>query len=517
MNHNRVSIKYNLYILISIVVSFFLFSCASQQSLSGGEKDNTKPFVKSSLPNDSLNTNYKEKNIKIVFNENVQLNNFSNNFYSIPEIKKYKTSIKKNIFYLNIEDTLSENTTYNLFFNDCFKDNTEGNLNHNFNIVFSSGSYIDSLQYSGYTIDNQTNQFVENIRVELHQQTDSFNIFNSNTKYFTYTNKEGFYKLNNIDDNEYRLIAYQDKNNNKKWNPKDEIAYLSSDIINNYDSEIIQLSNLDTIKPKVKYSYKYTDYQLIKLNKEYNICNQDSSIIQIKDVVYFMNKALDFSKICIIDYDNNKYELELNSINKVKSPDYFGIKKYQTKWTNNLFEFEIELKEPIVTIDSNLIYIGNTTIDSTIIKEYIIDKNKLIYTIETTLDTIDIKIGKRALTTISRDYNETFKTKVIKPLDSEYGKITGSVIHYKENDILQLLNNNYEVIYQDKAKDIFSFDNLKPNTYYLRVLHDMDNNNQYTPGNVNLNRKSEIYTFYKEPIKLRSNWEINNITIKIVE
>ena len=49
---------------------------------------------------------------------------------------------------------------------------------------------------------------------------------------------------------------------------------------------------------------------------------------------------------------------------------------------------------------------------------------------------------------------------------------------------------------------------IPPGNYSLRVFHDIDNNNYWTPGIVHQEKFGEFVYVHPEIIKIKANWEI---------
>ena len=116
----------------------------------GGEKDEIPPKVLSSKPENS-SINFDEKKIRITFDEYIKLEKLNSQLVVSPPIDKSNYSIfpqggaSKHID-IEINETLSDSTTFVFNFGESIKDNNEGNLLPFYKYVFSTGSYVDSLE-----------------------------------------------------------------------------------------------------------------------------------------------------------------------------------------------------------------------------------------------------------------------------------------------------------------------------------------------------------------------------------
>ena len=136
-------------------MSILVFSkCAQQMAPSGGIRDLYPPTLDTNKLNPAIpsnfSTNFEAKEIVLQFNEYFVLDKPTKNIIITPvpsQSPSYRIKGKKLI--IGLESELKDSTTYTINFGDAIKDITEGNVTKNFNYVFSTGSYIDSLTFKG--------------------------------------------------------------------------------------------------------------------------------------------------------------------------------------------------------------------------------------------------------------------------------------------------------------------------------------------------------------------------------
>ncbi|MTI41042.1 Ig-like domain-containing protein [Fulvivirga lutimaris] len=100
-----------------------------------------------------------------------------------------------------------------------------------------------------------------------------------------------------------------------------------------------------------------------------------------------------------------------------------------------------------------------------------------------------------------------------------YGIMLVEVETSKTSYIVQLLNKNNEVVDSKKNLKKFSFINVPPGDYKLRVLIDSNHNGEWDPGNILEKRDPEPVIFYlnseeKDLLTIRANWELGPNIIK---
>lgn len=126
-------------------------------------------------------------------------------------------------------DSLKPNTTYTLDFADAISDNNEGNPLGFYRYVFSTGNEIDSLELSGQVVNAESGEPVLNVYVELYSNlADSMPLLEV-PDYVARTDSSGFFRLTNLKDTIYRVVAIQDDNRDYKYTPEAEMfAYLDT-------------------------------------------------------------------------------------------------------------------------------------------------------------------------------------------------------------------------------------------------------------------------------------------------
>ncbi len=206
-----------LFFFVLVSAGFFT-GCAQMLIPNGGPKDDSVPRVVRAIPANA-SVDFKGKEIRIVFNEYIQLKDVNNQLIisppleEQPEIKliKYKT------LSITFKKPLKENTTYTMNFGSAIADYNESNVLDNFQYVFSTGSFIDSLSLSGkvaYAFDHKTEK---GILVMLYDDLSDSAPYKVLPSYFTKTKPDGSYTINNIRAGKYKVFALKDENRNYKY------------------------------------------------------------------------------------------------------------------------------------------------------------------------------------------------------------------------------------------------------------------------------------------------------------
>lgn len=212
-----------------ITALLLVAACANVVAPTGGPKDEDPPVVLRSTP-PNFSTYYKGQDVRIFFNEFVELKNLRQNMLISPPLQKDpEIRVRGRSIIMSVSDTLRPNTTYNFFFGESIVDITEGNPIPNFQFVVSTGSYVDSLSVRGEVINALTLQPEEGVFVMMYDDVFDSVPMLQRPVYVAKTNKEGRFVINNMRDGEYLMFALRDSNFNYLYDSRDEkIAFLDS-------------------------------------------------------------------------------------------------------------------------------------------------------------------------------------------------------------------------------------------------------------------------------------------------
>ena len=211
-----------------------LNSCANMVAPTGGDKDVLAPQLLSTDKKDNENA----QSIYFEFDEFIVLNNWEENFYISPPIKKPIQKITKGtMLALTLDDTLAQNTTYHIALNKCIKDLNEGNVLDTLNFTFSTAEQIDSLTLSGKLKDAYTLKVIENAWVMLFDKSrNDTAIFKEVPNYIAKTDKNGMFNFPNLKAEDYKIVALTDFD--FIYNEGEQIAFLKNSVNAKKDSFI---------------------------------------------------------------------------------------------------------------------------------------------------------------------------------------------------------------------------------------------------------------------------------------
>ena len=534
--------KKKLKTLTFIVTYLIIISCAQFVPPTGGKKDEVAPkLIKSIPPNEQKN--YKGKEFELVFDELIDATSIRQELLIVPEPEgTYNVQQKSNSVILKFDKPFKDSTTYTFNFRKGIKDLNERNETRNLKIVFSTGSNIDSLKIEGNVKSLFTNQPVLEAHVAMYKVQDSLDLKNTKPNYFLKTDSSGNFKFENIKAGNYRIYAFTDKNNNFKYDSKTESIAFDKDTIKLFKN----ISNINLLlyaanneKPKnQKTLQRAEDFTILydKNIKSFNVKfeNPTDSITyfgQGKELKFYnFPIKTDTLKVTITAQDSadnilmHSQKIKFREIEKKKK----ATKEYQSFQTKpkigedveQELKYEISFNNPISAFDLNKIKIISDTIRVETINNSNFKWNKyrtslILNKNITAVREVNIEFSIGTFINIKGDSSEKFilKNPILKI--ENYGIIDGKVEGGKENKIIQLINENYEIIADQKSVEKFLFKNVKPGIYLIRTIIDINGNGKWDYGIVEKNILPESIFFSKEAIKIKSNFELRGLIIKL--
>ena len=519
-----------------------LVSCAQFVPPTGGKKDEVAPkLIKSNPPNEQKN--YKGKEFELIFDELIDATSLRQELLIVPEPEgTYDIKQKSNSVILKFDKPFKDSTTYTFNFRKGINDLNERNEARNLKIVFSTGNNIDSLKIEGNVKSLFTNQPVLEANVAIYKVQDSLDLKKTKPNYFIKTDSSGNFKFENIKAGNYRIYAFTDKNSNLKYDSKTEAIAFNKDTLKLYKniSNInLSLYSANNEKPKNQKTLQRAEDFTVLYDK--NIKSFDVKFDNPKDSIpYFgLGKELKFYnfpaktdtlKVTIIARDSADNVLTHIQKIKFREPEK---KKKATKEYQNFeikpkigedveqdLKYEISFNNPIKQFDLTKIKIKSDTIRIETIDSSNFAWNKyrthLMLTKKiTAVREVKIEFGKGTFINIKGDSSD--KLTVLNPIlkVENYGILEGRVEGGRDNKIIQLVDENYKVEAEQKSIDRFLFKNVKPGIYLIRTIIDKNGNGQWDFGNVEKNILPEAIFFSKEAIKIKSNFELRGLNIKL--
>lgn len=553
------------------IYALFTLSCARQSSPTGGPKDTIPPtLIQANPKNETINFNAKE--IELLFSEDVILNAPKEQLIVTPTIgKDYEITYRRNSVKIAFEDPLKDSTTYTFNFRETVQDITEKNPAENLTLAYSTGSYIDSLSIEGRVYDMLKGTPLKDITVALHQENDTFNIFEHPAVYFTKTDEDGKYKISHLKPDNYFLYAFDDKNRNLIINSRSESYGFQSEhqyLIENMKDENVGLVRLDAGPLKMTSARPYNTYFNIKTTKNlrtFKLTAIDSSTLAYTfgenqaNIRLYKTTNQDSLQIHLLAIDSidNVIDTTLYAkyLSREVTPETFDLTLQSPTIMAHTGRMEatIVFTKPLKDINYDSVYFQ---VDS--LRRINLESRDMAYdpllrklTIRKTFDTSlfpsetgglqapqragrrssvppaeqpptektiklinELVLGKAAFTSIENDSSKQIKQK-IKPLQPEELAIIQVEIQTAEKSFLvQLVDNNSKVFKQVKDLPRIKFEDVVPGDYQIRLIIDKNANGRWDPGNYFKYEEPEPVIYYRSAdgstaIKgVKANWDV---------
>ena len=229
---------------VFLLFALWLWGCANPISPRGGPRDETPPRVVTEKSTPNLSTNFQEKRIVLTFDEWVKLNDAFNQVIISPplqEAPEIRLNRKKGVVF-EFKEELRPNTTYTINFGDAVQDITESNEAENLRFVFSTGSYIDSLEVKGNVTNSKTGKTEADVLFMLYENAYDSIVYREKPLYFAKTDKSGAFKIENVKPGSFKVFVLRDNNYNYLYDlANEQVGFLEEEITIN-DSTVNQVT-----------------------------------------------------------------------------------------------------------------------------------------------------------------------------------------------------------------------------------------------------------------------------------
>ncbi|MCF6139973.1 Ig-like domain-containing protein [Flavobacterium sp. K77] len=521
---------------ISLIILFIIVGCAKRGSITGGLKDTIAPVLKVSFP-ENFKTNFKGNEIKLVFDENIKLKNLSKQLIVSPPMKNepliLPTTASKTIT-IKIKDTLQPNTTYSFNFGQSIADNNEGNPLNQFKYVFSTGSYIDSLQLSGViksAIDKEVESFVSVMLYDVNEKyTDSI-VYKETPRYITNTlDSLKSFKFENLKAGKYLLVAVKDANSNNKYNPKtDKIGFIKEFVTVPNDT----LYELEIFKEALPFkSFKPTQASgnrlllghegKIKSKKDLPMLTLKNNSVALesmvtkfpkKDSLQIWYKPLKADSLQLA-VTKGTYKANFSFKIKDQKKDTLRLSPLQTNDLKFRERFGFESNTPLTKVNDSKISIINKSRAIVPFTSYYDEfEQKLFLDFKKEeQENYTISLLPDAVTDFFDQKNDSLSFKITTRSAADYGNLIVQLQNAKSYPVLiELTNEKGEVQaaeYTTEASTI-NFNLLEPAQYSLRAIYDTNANKEWDSGSFIEKRQAEEVIYLSKIMEIRTNWDVN--------
>ena len=517
---------------IFILLALTVISCAKRGSISGGLKDTIAPVLKASFPK-NLSVNFKSKEINLTFDEYVKLKNVAKQLIVSPPMK-YNPEVSpmtpSKMITIKIKDTLQENTTYSFNFGQSIEDNNEGNPYNQFQYVFSTGSYIDSLKVGGTikdALNKKEDSFVSVMLYEVNNKFTDSAVYKSVPRYITNTlDSLKTFKIENVKAGKYLLVAMKDENSNNKFNPKKDKIGFRKQLVTIPNDSLFELKLFEEVlafktnKPvpttgnKLLLGYEGDPKNLkVVLKKGNEIIPTIVTKFPAKDSIQVWYRPIKSDSLSLA-IANGNYNKSYTFKKTEQKKDTLSFSPKTSLGLSKLDQFSIYSSRPLVKFDESKIKV--TDKDSVNVKfstSYDVYTQELKFDIpKEPLQRYKFHLLPGALTDYIDQKNDTLSYKVTTKNTTDYGNLRVNLTNVKQFPVIvQLTNEKGDVLaseYSDKATSVdFMF--LEPAKFTLRVIYDANGNKEWDSGNFLEKRQPEVVVYFPKEIDVRSNWDVD--------
>ena len=223
--------KQTRYILLLILTIIFVACANPGAGPDGGPFDEHPPYIVEMSPKLGQ-PNAKQMKVRIVFNENIKVENPTEKVtISPPQVitPTIKYSGKK--ISVELHDSLLPNTTYTIDFSDAIEDNNEGNPLGQFTYYFSTGEQVDTLEVSGHILDASNLEPIKGMLVGLYADTVDSAFTTRGFQRLGRTDATGRFSIKGVAPGNYRIYAVNDQDNNFHFSQKGEMLAFYDKVI----------------------------------------------------------------------------------------------------------------------------------------------------------------------------------------------------------------------------------------------------------------------------------------------
>lgn len=507
--------RYSYLIFLS---SLILASCAQVGTITGGEEDTAAPkpiAEKVNPPNASVNFSGNE--IVIPFDEYFTLSSPATTIQIVPPHATIKASAKKKTLTLTWDEQLNDNTTYAIYLNNTVKDLSEKN-DSIMQYVFSTGSTLDSTNYSVALVDAYTNSPISESVVALYDPTTN-GLVN-----FSQSNRSGIAKLTYLRPGSYKIIAFKDENNDLIAQETEDVGFLADSIIT-IDSTGSLLEPIRMFAPPLKPEIISAKFQapasfIIETNVEV-----ENPIVSIDGVEIDSNSCFsdDPLKLQVFvdpsELNSGKIALTTESFSdttnyRVLDSQKKGLVRISPTQKSNAFApshpFSFKLNDLIKDVDASLIRISHVEDSSAVPFEFSVENNILSFDVERgASQELNVEFDAGAVSTTT---GESFAFNGIMKLNSskKYGILSLDVSSYSSAILVQVIKGS-NVLREEPivpSSQRVLIEELEPGDYSFKVIRDDNGNGKWDSGKLNPRTLPEQIDQYSKSTTVRANWEV---------
>lgn len=507
-------------------------SCANRVAPEGGPKDVTPPKLISSEP-ENFSHSFQGNEITLQFDEYIQLRDADKQIIVSPLTdEKPEITASKKTLRVKFKKPLQANTTYTLSFGNAITDIHESNAISGFRFVFSTGSFTDSLSIAGNITDAFTLQPAGDVTVMLYTGNDDSLPYHSRPAYAVMSDAAGNFKFENLSASSFRLFAMKDKNSNYLYDHPDETIAWVDKPIRAGDSVLHSLLLLKELPKKIKLLNAIAA-EPVKIVLAFNK-NAEVELKEKNGVAawhsYSFNKTGDSITVWMADTLKDSLNVYLFENNQLFDSVFISLKKpasiKQQKSTLQPLTVSVKTFQPGEKISFNashplketnpqLIKVIADSTESSLQNLKTEDETNCVADLTVMPDKkYELNFLPGALKDIYGRMNDSLKIPVKVLNEKETGSLFVQIKNENSFPLLISLVNDKEQSIRDtiltgNMPAVF-FSYLPAGVYKLKAVEDSNQNGRWDTGNYLKKIKPERVTYYKEPVTIRANWDVEN-------
>ena len=501
--------------------------------------------------------------IRLKFDKNIEAPNIYNRLITTPKLPlredamSYTCKVSKNVLELQLDAPLEENTTYTFNFRkSAICDTYEVTPAENITLTFSTGPELDNIYIKGSVKSLMTAKSISGALVTLYKlgeneenDEEHAHILNTQPDYFTESKEDGTFVLEHIKAGKYRICAGKSNENKFIIDPgKEMYGFIAKPLeltepIENITLHILQADinklQVQSTRPiglyfEIYFSKPIKHYKLalkhipkkLKSATLYSHLIDNNTTIRVYNTFGLLDDDRLQAELIAEDEAGNRLQQGIdlmfkNTQGAIERLKYTIHPKDNSPMPSNRFHTELTFNKPIQKLAKpDNLWLETTASEKLYIKQDDVNIQDNVVTITKDIsvlnrdndDKLTLHVDGGAFISVEKDGNEAKKHKYgIQNLE-EASSIKGTVSIKAPHFIIQLLNEAYTVLEERSNQKAYTFTNLLPGTYSIRVLV-TSASGKWSCGNINNLTPPDPVIFYNGPLQLTEKWDFENIDI----
>ena len=456
---------FSLIIITISKIAVLTSGCATIIPPEGGPKDTLPPVLRRANPKDS-SRNFTGKLITLSFDEYVDADNYQQELIVSPVPANMPTVTRKlNTITIKLKDSLESNTTYSLNFGNTIKDVNEKNIIKNFTYTFSTGTYFDSLGFSGNVLLSQTGEIDSTLTIMLHKTNIDSALIKQKPRYIAKTDGNGNFRFRNLPPDTFYVYALKDEGGSYRYLNKSQLFAFS-------DSAV--MITPDT-KPVTLYAYATKETLLVTNAPSTGRDNKKTTDKRLKFSTNLTGKEQDLLENLVFTFENRLKIFDSSKVHFTKDSTYIPIAGYS---------WNIDSTRKKLTL--------NYAWPENVLHHLILEKDFATDT-----------LGQQLLKADTIHFTTKQRT--------DYGKLTLRFrnLDLTKNPVLLFVQNNEVKKSFPLSSTAFSQTLFPPGEYSLRILNDANKNGVWDAGDFfGKRRQPELVKPIQRTINIKPGMDI---------